>query len=850
MSLSITMMSDSLTDTLCTFEQPVKATPAVLRTLSELYAEAIPDSWQRYGFHDIRPEESSTPCRLYTACLKGDSGRCVLALGEPAAGFLRLNALSDALYERIEQEFTDAPVLYACLVLTEQELLLFGPTPLRVEGKWLNDKADFDQFLPRSRRAFKGGLYGALLGDVFNRKRQQQLFPYLIEAGTPMLPSVAGIDPEQRRDKTRFFLRASESTPCWQGLVQIEEEEKRLSFLHALFCHESEPYTELELVSRSEEYAVFGLIELLTRSGARLWAESPEAVVYGAELAAGRRYQWALSMVAEDCRYNTQEFRITSGAAFEFMKEEYRRENGEEPPEDFALTMSTAAMRALNQDEEGEFAATAFLTGVVEELREVPLPAAEFAFDSCLLATVRCIPEDEETLVSVYLTPAVLGDYVPKVGDNIACSGTLQASARELCAGTDSWQDSAALAEQMEERAYQAEAHGLFDACKESSLALGAVAAAFAKAGWEVESVDPEHFSRAYVPLAVRHQDGTLYDVFVDTIIDGHEPQYSYASQREVIEKVYREDGDRCIFAAVELSYKPAADRYAVRMTLSPEQEGVENALTWTAEGFRGTLSKLTDKGVIEEATRPEQLDEAMAARTLCRAFSEAEWAEAAKWMREEMRYSNPHNGTELYGKIDVLRYFTERIEKSKADGTWQQMSMATGTLVYEGKRRPALMLALRGIPVGMLMFNDCRGCIGSVEMAPYDCVASFMAEMPLSNADLPEGVMPVTQSRELFRPEHGLAALPDMPEGGDFAQAVGAVVRFLQQRGTPCVAGHAEQELLPHLWFREADGRLAYICVTPQGKRISREIIPHVYKGYCASLSADGEVQLFPIKP
>lgn len=840
------MPTDMMT-TLCTFENPVEPTEKVLRALEDLYADAVQAAWRERGFTSVRPLETATPCRLFSARVRNSSRDCIIAMPAPAAGELRLCGVSEAQCARIDREFPDASVFYYALVLEAQELKLFGPVPLREQGKWLTDDVDFDQFLPMERRDHSGAVLGVLLGDAFAHKLLHVLFPHLTDAGSPAFPPVQGL--EDPTDPRYFCLRASEQSPCWVGLIAIDEEEKKLNFAGANFYHNAAPYSELELITRPEEGREEGYVELMNREGFRLWAASLEACVYGSAMPTGRRYQWSLSLVAEDCCDNTQEIPISSGPVFEMMKEGYVEEHGEEPPAGHVFTLSTAHMRALNQSLEDEPDAHSSLIGVVEELREVALPAGEFPFASCLCAQVRCLPDDEDTIVSVYLPPAALGDFVPKVGDNIACTGTLRAVAAELCEGTDSWQDSPESAAAVPDREQESEAHAYYDACKESSIALGVVAAAFVMGGRSLEQYDPDGFSRKGVPLCVRNQHGELASVFVDTVIDGHAPQFSYAEQRERIEAACRERGELAVFATVELTYEEASGGYNVEMSLSPEQEGVTCSLSWTKEGFVGSILSFDGDELKNTLTRPEVLDEASAARRMVEAFATGKWTEAAKWMCEKMTYRSHTNGTELYGKIDYLRYITERIENWKSEGRWHHFSFAAGYIIRAAGNRPAMAMAYQGVPTGILVFNDKQGLIGSLEALPHKDFASFVAETPWRNEDLPDGVQPVLRPDKFFGPEHGAARLPDMPTDTPFAQLVADVERFLTDLGTPCVARHAEPAFLPHLWFRGADGRLAYICLRAPGiEQHLPGIPPERYAGYEAARTTEGGIALFPL--
>lgn len=848
-------MSDALT-TLVSFEQTVQPTDAVLRTLEDLYTDAVLAVWEEKGFADIRPLETAFPCRLYSARFGAAPLRCVLAMPAPAAGYLRMQAITEAQYTRIEREFAAADVYYAALVLTEQAFELFGPVLIRKAGAWLTDDIDTDQMLPASRREHSGGELGLLLGDLFWFKLLRVLFPRFAQEGHPCIPAVQGLEPEARCNKQYFYLGSEQAPPCWKGLVESvgEGEEKRMQFCCSAFFPSAEdvPLSELELLSRPTEDEADGLVELMGPTGHRLWAESAEAVVYGAGMPLGRRYRWNLWMVADSCSDNMQEIPISEGALYDELKASYIDTHGEAPPAGHVFRLSTAHMRALNQLDEDEYAASCMLCGVVEELREVPLPAAEFPEASCLMAVLHCIPDDEDTTMCVYLPAAALGDYVPKVGDNIACTGTLHASAQELLETAESWLDSAEIAERTEEQARSEEAHAYFDACKESSLALAEVAVAFVKGGRTVEQYDPDRFSRKQVPLCVRNQHGELASVFVDTVIDGHEPQYSFASQREAIEEACRDRGETAVFATVELRYKPEGNRYTVEMRLSPEQEGVVNTLVECAEGFLGSIPRLTEDGCEDEPRRPEHLDEAAAARLMAEACATGMWAEFAKWLREEMRFRDRRSGQEreLYGKIDFLRFLTEDIEESKEKGYWHKISFAVGTVETDGVRRPAAArFSGKYLLTSLYVFSDSHGTIGEVVSLPRETYANFVAETLIPNRDLPEGVeAPRTGGLGMLCPEYRLLPLPDCaPESNvaAFAETVMAVKRFLDARGTPCVALQANPNCTPHLWFREADGRLAYICVNTPMSGLFHGLLKCSYHGYSATVAADGSVSL-----
>lgn len=107
-------MSDVLT-TLVSFEKPVEATPAVLRSLEELYMESLLAVWAEQGMENITPAEKTTPCRLYSARAEGRA--CLLVMPAPAAGYLHMQSLSaePALLPHLWFRAADGRLSYICL---------------------------------------------------------------------------------------------------------------------------------------------------------------------------------------------------------------------------------------------------------------------------------------------------------------------------------------------------------------------------------------------------------------------------------------------------------------------------------------------------------------------------------------------------------------------------------------------------------------------------------------------------------------------------------------------------------------------------------------------------------------
>lgn len=251
-------------------------------------------------------------------------------------------------------------------------------------------------------------------------------------------------------------------------------------------------------------------------------------------------------------------------------------------------------------------------------------------------------------------------------------------------------------------------------------------------------------------------------------------------------------------------------------------------------------------------SVKNNNVDETAAARLFAEACASDSLTELAEWLREEVRFRDLRSGQEreLHGKADFLRFLAENIEACKAKGYWHQISFGAGTVETDGVRRPAAArFSGKYLLTSLFVFTDSHGTISEVVSLPRETYASFVAETLIPNLDLPEGVeAPRTGDLGMLCPEYRLLPLPDSaPESNvaKFAENVLAVKRFLDARGTPCVALQANPNLTPHLWFREADGRLAYICVLTPMSALFHGILKRSYNGYSATVAADGSVSL-----
>ena len=735
------MSNNDVITILAEFNDPVPDTPENLHQLQNVYSNNVLDAWEKEGFSNIKPLDK--PARKGDLCPAHRAERggnpCLILMPPPAPNPMELDGLGDAQCERAEKEFPEWDVYYSSVLLMGSSLVLYLPVKVRSGGEWLADDTETEQFLPFSRWSRGCNVLPAIMGCGYEFKGCRILMPFLARNGTQPSFTIKNLFEKKKPDGPYYAARCFR-TPCWMLLLERRADEGGYNALQPMLYQDKGPFTELELVSKNSEYRQFGLIQMLHQSGHELTAECLDAILLADSLPTGRRYMWALYMVAETVKPNDAEFVFREGPLYDMAKESYRDKNGVEPPEDFGVTVSTAGMRAVNQTSTGEDAAYSSCFGVITELEMQEFAAIEMPGGKCLKAIVRCMPDDDDFLLTLYLPPAALLDYTPKVGDSISFCGMLYAAPDTLCETEESWQDSGEVGEQQEEEERMMEAHSTMDLFQKNSLGLGVAAAAFVRAGWTLEqAVDEDVFARRAIPLVMKNQRGECAIVNVDTYVNGHKPELTYEANRDGIEAFTRSEENihYCYFCRVHLDSRPESDHYAVSMEMEPECPGVENTLILIKSGFPATESCIENGEIVERRTRPEVLDEAMAARLFRDAMAKGEWAALAKWMREEMTYCSNTLGKEYYGKIDYLRYIAERIDWWKENNAWQDFSFSTGTIPHDGRERPCMALSYQGKITAVTVFDDYRGMIGHMENLPKECFSRYRQETPsISPAD------------------------------------------------------------------------------------------------------------------
>lgn len=645
----------------------------------------------------------------YTAVRHGRP--CCICMPEIAEDMMHIRALSPEQCDCCETLYPDHDVYYASLIDIEGELYLFMPYMVRTEGSWLIDEVGAEQFLPLAMR--EGNTrYSAIFGDAALFKLCNLIMPFIADQGEKRPIRIPGLHGGDELQDEPYYLISYERMPNLALLA--ERTEKGQIHLHRLFfSYEQETHTELELLSVISEDPRDGVVELLDSTGRILYAECAEAAVVPHLLPLGRRYMWSLSMVAADVQSVEKELTFTSGAFYEFEREAYRREKGEEPPEDFVASVSMESFRACLQDEHDSYAT---LVGQVVDVRQAHICGR------CVTAVnMRFSPDHDSECVCVFMDEDVAARYEPVVGETLSVSGLLYARPSELVADTESWQQAL---EDMDEMADMS-AHEAFYELGKASMSLGVAAAAFISAGWKIIPPVAPTFARTGIPLTFIDDEGKSAFVMIDTIINGHEPEYSFAEAREKAESILREDpagGEAKVYlCTVRLDYHEKMERYAVSMSVYPECPPVTNRLLYAATPRQMSEGDIAAEDVLAM--------ERAAAAELRDAFRSDSWLKLAELLHEEMEYTAAAANVQLVGKMDFLCRMCELAQNFLSEDSRDTYRFCTGCVVLDEVSRPCMVIYREKVPLAVVVFDVEQGLVRHVQALPGELISSFVPD-------------------------------------------------------------------------------------------------------------------------
>ena len=702
---------------------------SVRRAALQLYSSELCRVLEKLGFADVREESLGRAEALpqYTATRNGRP--CCICMPQELAELPDVRALSQEQCKSCEELYPQADVYYAAMLYTGDAVRLLSPFLVRTGGAWLSDESASAQFLPLGMRRSSNS-YAPLFGDAYLFKLINVFLPFIASEGARARLFVEGLEGGKPLEQPPYCVVRCGPKPTLMLLMR-QLSEKQYASCNTFFYYEHSLRTELELVSVDGEEPEDGVVQLLEQGGTTICAECMEAAALPGRLPCARRYKWALHLVAERIRPIEREIVVTSGPAFEMAADDYRREHGEEPPEDFALHFSMESFRSFSQDAADPFTT---LCGQVVNIGLERMFSRVFT-----VVHIRCISDNDAVNVAVFLAPELMDGYTPELGDTLSCTGVLRAVPLELVDDMESWQGLVALRREEEKLKNQREqaAYSLYSELSRYSMALGVTAAAFVRAGWELVPMERLAFMKRFHPIIFKNEQGRHLGVLIDTKLNGRNSEFSSSSALKRFD-IYMGNkygkSSRACRCTVSLHYNEKADRYAVSMELTPHILGVSNSLIMTSCPVREEELCIDGDEVSRKRLLPGTLDEAHAAELYRNALSRGEWEAFAEMLREEMSYDSDTCNVHYHGKMDFLRYMNSRLNTWKVKGPWAAFAFSCGTILYEGCARPATATLYRGKPTAICIFDNSHSLIGHIYTLPEELYSTYTPNSPAEN--------------------------------------------------------------------------------------------------------------------
>lgn len=724
--------------------------------------------------------------------------------------------MSQAQCDYCDAEYPKHDVYYACLFINSrgesQGIEILGPIPVKRNGAWLRSELLHSQYLPI---AMRDGMdrYSSVFNGAALFKIYQVLLPNISSRGDLPGFDVKNLFVSAGQEDTAYKAFRLYNAPTLMHLVSISPAEKRLHYLRPIFVNCNGATSELELVSMPEEDDddMGGLVELMDAEGHTLYAESPEVALFRKKMITGCRYVWFLNLIAENIDPMKKEFAITSGPMYELECREYREEHGCEPPADYAVRISTAAMRTFMQ-EKGDSYAT-----VIGQVTAIEQTLVDCQPMTCI--TIKPMVDNDDVNLQVFVSREVMGKYTPTIGETVTTAGYVYAAADELLVDSPSWQDSPDVGEKLQEHDNDVASVQTYHYFSRYSMGHAVAASAFVKAGWEIAPCDMNEIYTRNKPLFATSQKGEITAICVDTIINGQENTLTYDEHlenlRQGAKNNFGEDVN-CCHCIVRLDYRDKMERFSVKLEMEPEFPGVKNTLIFAANPNHDSVLSIEEgKEPQKKKTRPDTLDESMAAKLFMEAMAHGKWAALAEWISEDADFETETAAAGSHrGKLSILRYFGERIKmwQRNPDYQWKDFSFATGTVMYKGARRPCAALYYRGIPSAVTIFEDKQGLIGHIHNIPRKCFSTYKQEIPIVHQSIQPDVVSLVEE-SVQRPPHDAESLivSEFSHHPELQAAAHRALSYLEARNCIPVYCNLSTGKVPHIWFRDEQERLCW---------------------------------------
>ena len=193
---------------------------------------------------------------------------------------------------------------------------------------------------------------------------------------------------------------------------------------------------------------------------------------------------------------------------------------------------------------------------------------------------------------------------------------------------------------------------------------------------------------------------------------------------------------DGCEMLLCRAQVLPWGEWDRVQVFVSPGAVGEEEPRVGDVMECEGQLYASPDAlvgssgaGEIGAGSAEADAEEASACREIIAAICTQEWDEFERMAHDDMHYTSRMNGTVLETRAAFVRYMSERKELWIKQGGWPGMSMDTGTILHEKRRRPCFMITCYGkrVGAGIVVMRDSK--IAAIETLPSGANESFVPD-------------------------------------------------------------------------------------------------------------------------
>ncbi len=464
--------------------------------------------------------------------------------------------------------------------------------------------------------------------------------------------------------------------------------------------------SELEVIEMPQEGASAPMC-LMDETGRYLYASSPEAAALHPGMRRGQRYLWALCLQAVSCGESGQECVLSQGSLFEMEKHSCSTDVGVSAPPDYAPRFSFAGMRQLDQHAGSSHT---HAVGVVQCVHEYQADS-----DAMVCLRICFLAGNDAVSLNVCAARSLLGDYCPQPGDNIRCSGELQAKPVRRLKGA-SWIDSPEVGRAQDRRMRQNLALRAYAAEASCSIATAALKFALVNQGWTMGASLWPYLNR----FDACNQSGERALFAVDTHINGKAP----TSPASVAELEGRDLGHEITAGryviSMKVEYLREARCYAVELL---DDGGFAQRLNLPRYVGRPFAPQLMLHGACQ--IPPEQLEKEMLVRYTL-GVRERRWTELAPWFVEEVSFCNQADGFRCTGKQEMINYLAQRREQWAEADEGESLHLRYGTASHQGSRQPCCALYVNGKEKVLTFFALSDGLVTGVLEAPADFKANF----------------------------------------------------------------------------------------------------------------------------